>query len=333
MPHATFGPTSASRPPRRLLRLTVAAAAAALAGCGGDGTGPDAGGDRTYVRVVNSAFQATAAATTANSFGCPCTPLSIDVLYDSATTAPSLVGMAPNSIGGGSAGPAPANGNAFYGELTPGVRSFVARATGGANPTFFTTPSRTAYLPKQLLPGRIYHTFLIVGVNPVQPASGPPVFATSTAFANGPEAFPLFVDDPFAPPTVQGPSGPTVQARVRIINAAPFSASFTGVYITPGATPPSPATLAITVSSVIPAPRVAAPYLNAAPGEYTITFRDLFTGTVYVQAPLTLLGGEVRTLVLQNTLPPGLSAIPAGGVPAATAAQYYKLTNILDNKF
>jgi hypothetical protein len=318
----------------RSLALPAAAALAWAAACH-DSTAPTAGTDRTYLRVVNSAFQATAAPTTSNPFGCPCTPLAIDVLIDSSTAAPSAIGMPAASVGVGSEGPAPANVNAFYSGLAPGLHSFVARAAGATNPSFFTTPAGSTYLPKQYLPGGIRHTLVVAGVNPAQPAAGAPVLASNTAFASDTNLFPLYPDDPFTPPTVQGASGPTLQSRYRVINAAPFSAAGlfgTTVFLTEGATPPSPTTLATTVATVITAPRVASFYFNVKPGAYTVTIKTAF-GNPYYQGPVTLGAGEVRTLVLQNTVPPGVAAIPAGGPPAASVSQYYKLTNILDNRY
>lgn len=307
--------------------------------CHGEGTGPAAGPNRTYVRLVNSAFQATDTAGDNNPAGCPCTPLVVDVLFDSSVGAPSVLGMTPNSVGVGSAGPPPAALNAHYTGMAPGVHSFVARAggaTGGAGggaPTFFTTPSGTTYLPKQYMTGRVYYTFLIAGVNPAQPAGGGVRLAPYTAFATDTSAFPLTTDDPFSPPTTSASGRPVLQARVHLVNAAPFAltgpnGSGVGAYITPAGTPPAFTTA---LPTVLLGERGAG-YVNVTAGSYTLTF-TLLDGTVVYQGVLALAAGEVRTIVLQNTLPNGVRAVPAGGVPPAAAAQYFTVTNVLDNKY
>ena len=320
---------------RRHAALAVPTAALALAVACHDSTGPSAG-PPAYMRVVSSAFQATAPITGTNPAGCPCTPLAIDLLFDSVTTAPSLVNVPSGTIAAGSAGPAPASLNAFYASIPAGVHSFVARASGPTNPSFFTTSAGGQYLPKQYLTNTTYYTFVIAGVNPQQPASGPGPFASYSVFAAG--GFPLFVDDPYTPPALQVNDQSVLQARFRVIDGAPFvlagpAGGGLDVFVTPSSVVPTSATLATLIPTAQIYYRYNSPYINLNAGSYTLTMAVSFGGPIVYQAPLTLGAGEVRSLVVQNTLPAGVSAIPAGGVPAASARAYFMLTNVLDNRY
>lgn len=293
-------------------RAALVATVAALAACGSDSaTGVSATPAR--IRVVNSVFQYNDATSTASKT----TPVAIDVLVDSSTNTPGMAAIPPNSIaaltGADAAGYAPAVAD---------VHTFVARLAGDTGPTatFFTNATTNLpYLPHQYLSASTPYTMVVAGIVPATPTNGTNVLVPSTAVP-----FTVLTDDPFQPPQVGG----AYQARFRVINAAPFTVA-TGigstliVYVTPGATPPTPATLP-SAASASALYRNASIYLNDDPGTYvlTLTIGSGATAKIVAQTPITLAAGEVRTFVVQST---GYAAVPS---PANS-----KITSLLDNKY
>ena len=293
-------------------RAALVATVAAVAACGSDSaTGVSA--TPAQIRVVNSVFQYNDATSAASKT----TPVAIDVLIDSSTNAPGMAAIAPNSIaaltGANAAGYAP---------IVADVHTFVARLSGNTGPTstFFTNATTNLpYLPHQYLSASTPYTMVVAGIVPATPTNGTNVLVPSTAVP-----FAMVTDDPFPPPQVSG----AYQARFRVINAAPFTVA-TGagstliVYVTPGSTPPTAATLP-TAASASAVYRNASIYLNDDPGPYvlTLTVGSGATAKIVAQSAITLAAGEVRTFVVQST---GYAAVPS---PANS-----KITSLLDNKY
>jgi hypothetical protein len=179
--------------------------------------------------------------------------------------------------------------------VTPGVHDFVARVAGdtAAYSSVYTNSTGLPFLPHQMLVARAYYTLIVAGVIP---ASG--------QIPNNTVPFVALLDDPFPGATV----GDTTQARITLVNAAPFaSASGTGQtvvwYVTPGATPPAVLTNYPAMGAA--AYRAASQPININPGQYTVTVKA--GANVVAQQSITVTMGEVRTLVLQST---GYAATP-----------------------
>lgn len=257
-------------------------------------------GSQARLRIVNSVFQGATAATAVS--------VSIDVLVDSSTSAPgSVIGLVPISITAGTAG---AQGpNAGYTALPATVHSFVAKVSGAANPTLYTSTATTTYLPRQALTPFPF-TLVVAGIAPV---SG----------LNPPTAVPyvMLTDDPFKPP-VDTFSHTGLTARVQVINAAP--------YADPNGAGAG-AKISFTFAGMHPVNgsanyRASSGYLNPPAGSYTLmltvtsgTGSTAVTYTLYNQ-PVTLAAGEVRTFVVQST-----------GYAAKPSAVNTKVTTILDS--
>jgi len=264
-----------------------------VGGCAHDTTSPNTG-DVTHVRIVNSLFQDN---------GTDSSAMAIDYLIDSATTLPSRFGIESHNVSTGDS----ANG---YIALPAGVHSFVVRRVGDTTLTasLYTTSTDLPYLPKQFLTAGTYYTVIVAGI---VPANG--------SIPNNTIPFVALVDDPFPGPTLHD----VVQARFRIINAAPYASSDgTGgtvtVYVTPGSTVPDSITRYVPLGTVRYRNSGSA-YINVDPGTYLITLR--VSSQPVAQQPVTFAAGEVRTLVLQST---------AAGPPSLAN---HVLTNLLDHQY
>jgi len=326
---------------RRTLGALLSPTLVAATSCATDtGFGPDATPAR--IRYVNAVFVAGNPSDTAAGLSGPqfrtTTAVPIDVLVDLSTSAPSRLALAPNSV---SSGTSVAAGAAGYADVPAGVRSFVARLASAVDPgtpprirttSFYTNPvDSLPYLPRQTLTPGTPYTLVVAGQlpAPVVTATAPPPRTPAAAVP-----FVLLPDDPFTPPSAGG----VLQARFRVINAAPYvtgTSAATGatlaVYLTPrGAAAPAGATLGTFTPAATPgaAFRGASAYVNAAAGSYTLT---LATGTTIVyQAPLALAAGEVRSLVFLDAF----ATLPSALTPCVgDAACSFQVITLLDAKF
>jgi hypothetical protein len=281
-------------PPLAKMRaLAVVVASVSMFACS-ESTDPGTG-RQAQLRIVNSVFQG---ATPSSAI-----PVAIDVLVDSLTSGPgSVIALPPVSITTGTSG---AQRDAGYTEVTPEVHSFVARVTGSANSTLFTSTPTSTYLPKQALTPFPF-TLVVAGIAPASGLAQP----TAVPYA-------MLIDDPFTPPADSINGGLT--SRLHVINAAPF-------VVSSGAGNPVKANFvgASGTFSVTAAYRGTSPYINPPAGNYTLTITTTVGSTVTTlySGAVVLNKGEVRTFVVQST---AYSATPG---PANT-----KVTNILDNQF
>jgi hypothetical protein len=305
----------------------------------------------TYLRIVNSTFQATDAADTAFI------PIAIDVLVDSSNSAPSVMSLPPNTIADGPTGPA--GHAAKYFATAPGIRSFVARRSGldPLGPSFYTTSSDVkctpiSYLPKQQLMPQIYYTLVVGGINPAPKmvsGNSVEVLAPSGHVFNGTcdlgsPAFPLSslqtTDDPFVPPRIVVGNDTVYQARFHVWNAAPFTSASNGegdglaIFVTDGTPSTGPtltqlqATQALGNYAIYPS---QSSYINVTAKPYWLTLVDLYGfGNIVYQAKINYQPGEVHSLIVQNTLPDGRTTFPITDLPPTS---YIKVTDIIDNKF
>jgi hypothetical protein len=297
------------------MKLTTAARCILMAtlttvvACGSDsatGTQPAP----AKLRIVNSIFQYTDATSTASKTA----PRAIDVLIDSSSAAPSAVAIPAVSVFTSAS-----TDSSDYEPVAVGVHSFVATLTGQTGPTasFFTNANSVQYLPMQYLSTGVPYTMVLAGIVPITAAAG----TSQTLTAPTAAPFVAITDDPFPPPLVNG----KYQARLRIINAAPFAAA-TGLgatvslYLTPGSTPPATVTTLSALGAA--AYRGASAYVNADAGVYTLTAALSVGSVVLAQKPVTLSAGEVRTFVLQST-----------GYAATPAAANHTLKSLIDNKY
>ena len=273
--------------------LATALIAIILAGCK-DSSGPESTGPLpARVRIVNSVFQGTAA---------NAVPLSIDYLIDGVSTPASLAG---NSISTGSDPGA-------YREVPVGVHTLVARIEGKSSraDSLYSTPSGSPWVPRLYLTANSHYTIVVSGVIP----AGGVTFNNSVPFV-------ALVDDPFPPIKVNG----GLQARFRVINAAPFAAvsgsgATVNVFVTPGTTPPPVLTTLTALATA--GYRNASAYLNVDPGTYTLTLAVVGAGTILSQSTVTFTAGEVRSFILQSTGPRS---------PVGSANN--KVTPILDRQY
>lgn len=258
-----------------------------------DSTAPSSAGV-AHIRVINSLFQ---------DDGTNIVPVSIDFLFDSATTTPSVFGIPRASHAAGDS----ANG---YQSLSPRVHSYIARRAGDTSlyASVFTTSTDLPYLPRLFLAGATYYTAIVAGVIP----------ATGN-IPNNTVPFTLIVDDPFPGPTFQS----VVQARFRVVNAAPYTVgSGNGatvlVYVTPGSTPPV-GSITQYASLAAAGYRNGSAYVNVDPGTYVITITA--GGVIVAQQMVTFAAGEVRSLILQSVM---------SGAPNPSTNV---LTNLLDHQY
>jgi len=263
--------------------------------CSGDGVGPSVA-RTTHLRIVNSVFQAGVSDTVA---------IPIDYLIDSALTRPSVLNLTAANVSSSDS----ANG---YASLIQGVHSYVVRRVGDTsfNASMYTDNTSKSFLPKVYLTGDTYYTIIVAGVVP----------ATGDIPKNT-VPFIAIVDDPFPGPTYHN----TLQARFRVINAAPFADPSGGnsgsvnVYVTRGDSTPSD------ISAYVPLGyanyRDGSSYINVDAGTYTVTLVSGGAGAIVAQQAVTFAAGEIRTLVLQST---------AAGAPST---ENHVLRNILDHQY
>jgi len=285
-------------------RLLLVPALLALVACGSDATSPTDSPAR--VRIVNSAFQFTDAASTASK----AVPVAVDVLIDSIAASPSALALPSGAVY--------AQGDTSrYVRIASGAHAFFARLAGQSQVTaaLFTNANNLPYVPREFLPAEIPYTLIIAGIAPVTAAPGTTqALMPATAFP-----FVMLPDDPFAP----AQSGGAYQVRLRLINAAPFAtAAGTGatvsLYLTQGATPPASVTGLTKLGDALY--RNGSAYFNQPAGSYVVT---VTAGTVILaQLPLTMAAGEVRTFVLQST-----------AAAATPGVANHRLTSLLDAKY
>lgn len=296
-----------------------------------------------YLRIVNSTFQADP---TNTQF----TPIAVDVLIDSSTNSPGVANLPPNAIADGTTGPGGHNAKFFA--FTPGVTSFVARKSGltPAGPTFFTSadvsdPNCTPrqYLPRQQLTGSTYYTLIVAGINPAPTSSGDSVINTLAganvcgSFGNFSLASLTTVEEPFSPPATSASGTSTLQMGLHFWNAAPFTSVSNGsgdaiaLFLTDGT--PSTGPTAGDLGSLTPL-RTAyymspSTYVYATAKPYWLTLVDNSGyGNIIYQVKINYQSGEVHTLIVQNTLPPGQTSFPV--TPGTDPQTTFKVTDILD---
>jgi len=249
------------------------------------------------VRIINALFQGNDPHTAV--------PQPIDYLIDSATTGAGVADLAAYAITTGDS----ANG---YRTLDQGVHSYVARVSGAVAGTtgessVYTTSTNLPYLPKQYLTGNTYYTIVVAGIIP----------ATGDIGDNS-VPFVLLADDPFPGPVYAA----VIQARFRLINAAPYTDSVgmgqdVQLYLTSGSAAPSDLTRLVPLGAA--SYQDASSYFNVDPGTYWLTLTA--GGTVVAQQSVTLGAGEVRSLILQSTM---------AGAPSTAN---HIVTNLLDHQY
>lgn len=260
--------------------------------CGQDATGPSTS-NVTNVRVINALFQ---------SDGSTSTHVPIDYLIDSSMTSPSFFAIVASGVSVSDS----ANG---YVALPGGVHRLVARRAGDTSLTasVYTTSSDLPYVPTLSFPSSVYTTIIVAGIVP----------ATGT-IPNNTVPYKSLIDDPFPGPEVNH----VIQARFRLINAAPYTAASGNgttvtMYVTPGDTVPANPTVYTPLGTA--SYRAASGYVNVDPGPYMITLR--VGSTTVLQQVVTFGAGDVRTLVLQST---------AAGAPSTAN---HTLINWLDHHY
>lgn len=281
------------QPQRRYPSLWVYGLALfALLGCGSDATGPKTSA-LTHIRVINALFQDN----TTDS-----THVAIDYLIDSSVVAPSFFNIPAGGISVGDS----ANG---YVGLPSGPHGLLARRAGDTTlaASLYTTSSNQPYIPILSFSSGAYTTIVVAGI---VPATGS--IATNTIPVT------VIADDPFPGPMVNQ----IVQARFRVINAAPYSSS-TGrgatatVYVTPGDTIPTNPSFYTPLGTA--GYRGASAYINVDPGTYVVTI--VASNATVAQQVISFGAGNVRTLVLQSI---------ASGVPSLAN---HTLVNLLDHQY
>jgi len=285
-------------------RVLLAPALLVLGACGSDTTEPNDSPGR--VRIVNSAFQFTDAASTPTK----AVPAADDVLIDSVAGTPSAMALPSGTV-------YLQSDTSRYVHIGSGAHAFFARLAGQSQVTaaLFTNANNLPYIPHQFVPAEIPYTMIISGIAPVTAAPG-----TSQALMPS-AAFPFVMlpDDPFPP----AQTGGAYQVRFRLINAAPFAAA-TGngatvsLYLTQGLTPPASVTGLTKLGDALY--RNGSAYFNQPAGPYVVT---VTVGTAIIaQLPLTMTGGEVRTFVLQSTT-----------AAATPSIANHRLTSLLDANY
>jgi len=303
--------------------MTIAAVVLGFAtACSTDGsTGPAAG--HAYLRVINATYLDSSAA----DQPAPYQTAPIDLLIDSVLVSPSFLHIAGNVISDLSdgTGPAPARLNAGYRALPAGIHGFVARLSGltPQGPSFFTSNEGTQYVPKPELASNTYYTMVIAGKAKPQPVGISPVPVLNAATDFG-FSFPLLVDDPFSPPVVAG----VLQARFRVVNAAPFTRDNGGgrrvfIFVT--------RTASLTGIQPLGSAgyRNASPYFNLTAGTVYVSVANADGSVIYLQQQVTFGVGEVRTLVFQSTQ----QSVPLSGYVPGSSPSDFKITNIKDNQY
>jgi hypothetical protein len=221
---------------------------------------------------------------------------SINVLIDSLTAPPGVLNLAPGGV-------------RDYVETPVGVRSYEARfsAPDRGEPLFLNANGQP-YLVRQYFTAGFRYTLIPTGVFPAVGNLGAGDITPT-----------IILDDPYPGPVVNG----RYQARVRLINVAPFAGGTAGtgtalrLYVTPGDTPLS--TVAGLRWQVTASYRAASgEHVNLEAGDYVIT---VTVGTsILASMPVKLASGEVRDFVLVST-----EAVVA---PATAGPQNHKLLNL-----
>jgi hypothetical protein len=269
--------------------FALALGALTVSGCSKKLTEPEP--KAPMLRIVNSTFQTTDAASTVST----AEPRAIDVLIDSSLATPGVAALAPNSVSGSE------DGTGYRPFPGHGLHTFVARLAAPATPntSLYSNNAnpRGEFLPRMYFTPNTHYTIIVSGVAPTEGRPATDMFYVASTFA--------MVDDLSRPPTVNG----TLLSRFRLVNAAPFGggASTSGqsvqAFITEGATPPTAAELGLlapaggTVSY-----RRQSTYVDVKPGQYVITVTTTAAARpVLAQRVVNLGAGEVRTFLLQNT--------------------------------
>jgi hypothetical protein len=249
---------------RRL--MTMAVAAALLAGCD-DAAAPTGIGDgparvRAFNAVVNRNTSVSGA---------------LDVLVSGAVQTPGVAGVAA-----GAASP--------YGDAEPGVYGFTTRMAGDARPIAQSNLFRREVRLRTA--GGFGYTLVVAGVVP--PTGVPAAGAVEPV---------IVPDDPFAPS--RGADG-RLQARVRLVNAAPYAAgteagTLISLFVTPGTQPPG-SLFGLAAQSVVAYRQAGAP-LELSPGTYTVTIARTANARVLGRQVVELAPGAARTFVISSIAP------------------------------
>jgi hypothetical protein len=289
----------------RVARLLLFPAFLLSAACGSDATSPGSGASGR-VRIVNSAFQFSDAASTPAK----AVPVAIDVLIDSIAGSPSAMALPSGAV-------FQQADTSRYLHIESGAHAFFARLAGPSQVTaaLFTNANNLPYVPHEFLPPEIPYTLIVAGIAPVTAAAGATqALMPATAFP-----FVMLPDDPFAP----AQAGGTYQVRFRLINAAPFAAA-TGngatvsLYLTAGLTAPASVSGLTKLGDALY--RNGSSYFNQPAGAYVAT---VTVGTAIIaQLPLTMAAGEVRTFVLQSTAASATPGVANNRLTALLDAKY-----------
>jgi len=324
----------------RLLALAIAVGG--LAACGSDASSPTATPGNVYIRSITSVWQTHQRVDTVviesdtlvdSTYY---TPVSMDVMIDSANHAPSMLNIPPNSLSAGSDGPPPGNvAESGYNQLTPGVHSFVLRQAGltplGAS--FFTTSAGTQYLPKIDLFAAPY-TVVVFGKLPPPTDTGP---ALVPADRRNIHIYDPVFDDKFPGPKRVIDGKPVYLAHIILHDYAVFHYRGHGnyLYLTSGTTIQPLSEIVKSQGTDLPQDgngidntiEIGEGQTN---GQYVV---NVITddGRILIQQPVTLKYGEVRSFFLVNDLQPGVTEMPGAGPPSPTG--YFKLINVLDNQY
>lgn len=267
-------------------RLTsIALAAALLAGCDNAAAPVGIGDGPARMRAVNAVVNR---GTTFSG--------ALDVLVDSAAGSPGA-----SALAAGAASP--------YAEVQPGLHTLTARMTGDGRPAAQANLFRRDV--RLRMAGGFGYTVVVAGVAP----------ATGVAAAGAVEPV-MVADDPFAPS--RGADGRR-QARVRLVNAAPYAAgtengTLVSLYVTPGTQPPG-SLFDLAAQSVV-GYRQAGDPLELAPGTYTITVARTANARVLGRQVVELAPGAARTFVISSVAP-----------TTAPALANHRLSTLVDGDF
>ena len=273
----------------QLLRGASVASVLLLAACGDGINAPEPGPVR--LRIINSTYQTTDEANTVST----AVPRAIDFLVDGSTEGAGVANIPANSVSPGD--------EAGYRPLSQGLHTFTARLAAPATPNtslFTNTLSPVGeWTPKMFFTGYTDYTLVVGGV---APTTGLPA---NSAFFGSENYFPI-IDDNSPPP--RAPSGERM-ARFRLVNAVPFAVGgaptgpTVAVFLTEGTTPPTAAQIVAMRPLTSAAFRQQSGlYINATAGTYVMSLTIVIgTRTVVWQDEVELVGGEVRTILVQST--------------------------------
>ncbi|MEW5927481.1 MAG: DUF4397 domain-containing protein [Gemmatimonadota bacterium] len=245
-----------------------AALAAALLAAGCDGGDPVGSGPDTARLRVFNAVTNQGATIRARE---------TDVLVDSSTAPPGAAALSPNT-------------GTQYADVQAGAHAYVARRAGDLR--LGGQANLLGFNARATLAGGFDYTLYVIGVVGVdETAAVAPL---------------LLADDPFPPS--RAADGAALQARVRLVNAAPFaggSAAGAGtllrLYVTPGGAP-APAAVTTLAPAASVQYRQASAALELPAGSYTFTAAQP-SGRIVAQATLSLPAGAARTLVATSGEP------------------------------